>query len=59
MPVEHIIPPSETEMNYDVAPLINDYRNKLKDIGQKLSKDLKTVTLDILEPLRWDSVNFD
>ena len=59
MPVEHIIPPSETEMNYDVAPLIHDYRNKLRDIGQKLSSDLKNVTLDILEPLRWDTINFD
>jgi hypothetical protein len=59
MPVEHIISPSETELNYDVAPLIQDYKNKLKEISQKLSSDLKNVTLDMLEPLRWDTVNFD
>lgn len=48
MPVEHIIPPSETELNYDVAPLIGDYKNKLRDLSQKLSSDLKSVTLDLL-----------
>ena len=42
-----------------MAPLINDYSSKLLEVGKRLSSELKSVTLDILEPLRWEGVNFD
>ena len=59
IPIEHTIPPTETELGYDVALLILDYKNKMSEIGKKLSSDLKNITSEILTPLRWELVNFD
>ena len=59
MPAEHIIPPTVPESNYEVAPLIMDYKNRLHEIGKKLSPDLKAITVEILKPLRWDTVELE
>lgn len=57
MPLEHIIPLTQTEFNYEVTPLIEDYKAKLNEIKNKLSTDLKKITTDILAPLHWEDIS--
>lgn len=59
MPAEHIVPPTVAESSFEVAPLIIDYKNRLSEIGKKLSSDLKALTAEILKPLKWEAVEFE